>query len=215
MMPWSSLNYWKSGEWQVIMEKLNDLKKKKVLYCPSRANLFAALSAIPMEKVRVAIIGQDPYPNPGHATGIAFSIPSEVKEFPPTLVNFLKEYQDDLHYPAPRCGDLRRLCNNGVLLWNAIPSCLAGVPGSHRWTEWEYLTKEIVEKLNERNVVFLLLGRIARSLVCYTDNRSRVIETSHPSPLGVKHGFVGSRIFSRANAALVELGKEPIDWRLP
>jgi len=205
-----NLSYWRTGEWQVIMERLKD----ETQYNPPRTELFAALRLVHPESCRVAIIGQDPYPKRLHATGVAFSIPATcgVGEFPPTLVNIFKEYEDDLHYPAPKNGDLTPWCEQGVLLWNVYPSCATGKPGSHHWEEWTYLTKEIVERLDGQ-VVFVALGRVAQlhTVAC---TRSPVIHTSHPSPLGVSRGFSGSRIFTRTNALLSELGKEPINWRL-
>ena len=216
--PWPHLNFWNSGEWQVVEERLNDLDKQHVRYNPTRADLFRALWETPMDDVRVAIIGQDPYPQSRLATGVAFSIPSEIKEYPSSLVNIFTEYCNDLHYPYPSTGSLVEWCGRGVLLWNAVPSCFAGKPASQRWLEWEFLTKEIVEKLNEKGIVFIFLGSIAREFVKYTDDRSKVIEASHPSPLGVlakKTPFFGSRIFTTANTLLVEQGLEPIDWRLP
>jgi len=215
--PWPHLEYWNSGEWQVVEERLHDLEKQHIPYNPGRSRLFAALDAIKFDDVRVAIIGQDPYPQAKFATGVAFSIPTDLKEYPSSLVNIFTEYTNDLHYDYPKTGDLTPWCANGVVLWNAVPSCLAGRPASHRWLEWEFLTKEIVEKLNERGIVFILLGAIAREFKKYTDDRSAVIEASHPSPLGVlskKTPFFGSRIFTTANSKLVEQGLDPINWRI-
>lgn len=215
--PWPHLKYWNTGEWQVVEERLRDLEKQRIPYNPGRACLFAALDEVPFDDVRVAIIGQDPYPQSKFATGVAFSIPADLKEYPSSLVNIFTEYSNDLHYPYPSTGSLVEWCGRGVLLWNAIPSCLMGKPGSQRWSEWEFLTKEIVEKLNEKGIVFIFLGAIAREFKKYTDDRSKVIEASHPSPLGVlskRTPFFGSRIFTTANVALVEQGLEPIDWRL-
>lgn len=216
-MEWDDLDYWQSGEWQVIEEKLDDLDKEGVLYNPDRANLFAALDAIKFDRVKVAIIGQDPYPDSKYATGIAFSIPRKCKTFPPTLLNILNEYSEDLHYPFPRVGDLTPWCERGVLLWNSFPTCQSGRPASHRWLEWEYLTKEIVEKLNHTGVVFVLMGVLAQNYRKYIDDRSEVIETSHPSPLSNtkgKHPFSGSRLFTTINTKLNALGESPIDWKL-
>jgi uracil-DNA glycosylase len=216
--PWPQLNFWKSGEWQVVEERLHDLEKQRLPYNPGRDRLFAALDEVPFDDVRIAIIGQDPYPQSKFATGVAFSIPADLKEYPSSLVNIFTEYSNDLHYNYPTSGDLTEWCARGVLLWNAVPSCLTGKPASHRWLEWEFLTKEIVEKLNEKGIVFIFLGAIAREFKKYTDDRSKVIEASHPSPLGVlskRTPFFGSRIFTTANTLLVEQGLEPIDWRLP
>lgn len=205
------LEYWRTGEWQVIKERLKD----EAEYNPSSSLLFASLGAVHPDAIRVAILGQDPYPNAKHCTGVAFSIPRtlEEREWPPTLVNILKEYEDDLGYPAPKNGDLTKWCEQGVLLWNVYPSCRAGHPGSHRWNEWEYLTNEIINKLEKNRVIFVSLGRVATDFIKHLVDPYH-IRTSHPSPLGVRRGFSGSRIFTRVNVSLADLGHKPIDWRL-
>ena len=215
-MEWERLKYWNSGEFQVVEERLADLRKRRIVYNPSKGNLFAALKATPFDTVKVCLVGQDPYPKHEHATGIAFSIPPSVveKDWPPTLVNILKEYCSDLHYPMPVSGDLTKWAKQGVLLWNCIPSCEMGKAGSHDWYEWSLLTQEIVEKLDEQGpIVFAFLGYIAQEFAKYVQ-KSKVISTSHPSPLGARHGFTGSRLFSTINVELCALGKEAIDWRL-
>jgi len=207
---WNQLNFWRSGEWQVIQEKLDDLKKQGITYNPEKKNLFRALKETPYANVKAVIMGQDPYPNHNHATGIGFDVPTTTNPLPVTLQNIFKEYQDDLHLPEPISGSLIPWCRAGVLLWNAYPSCLAGKPGSHHWDEWTYLTKEIVEKLDETRIVFCFLGAKATMFSVYA-SRSPVVTTSHPSALGVKWGFKGSRIFRKINNLL----EVPIDWRLP
>lgn len=209
------LKFWKSGEWQVIRERLNDLDRRRPpdaqAYCPAASNLFRVLNELPPERVRVVIVGQDPYPNPKYATGVGFSIPADLgpDDYPPSLVNIFKEYQDDLGLPLPTSGDLSPWIDQGVLLWNAFPSVAVGKPGSHHWTEWEYLTKEILGKAKENGAVLVYLGRTAQAFAI--PGYERQLWTSHPSPLGAKKGFLGSRIFSRINAML----DEPINWRLP
>src|SRR5258708_3442374 len=180
---WGSLAYWRSGEWQLIRERLQD----EAEYNPPHHLMFAALRAVHPDAVRVAILGQDPFPGREHCTGIAFSTGKlYAGKLPPTLVNIFKEYQADLGYPAPKNGDLTKWCNQGVLLWNVYPTCATGRPGSHHWEEWSYLTKEIVEKLDGKGVVFVLLGSVARNYHrCIS--RSMVITTSHPSPLGARY----------------------------
>lgn len=207
------LKFFQSGEWQVIEERFNALEKAGKTINPERKNLFKALEATPYDKVRVVIIGQDPYPNPKHATGIAFDCPPDVLELPPTLRNIYHELQCDLGYLPPRSGQLLKWCSAGVLLLNAVPSCTAFQSASHRWVEWEYFTKEVVEKCDARNIPFVLLGNVARSYNKYIFS-SPVVETSHPSPLGANRGFFGSRIFSKVNQILVDRGEQPIDWRL-
>lgn len=215
------LDFFNSGEWQVIDERLKDLEKihRPVSdgYNPGRKMLFEALRSTPYEEVRVAIIGQDPYPDSRLATGLAFGVP-EGQQFPPTLRTIFKEYERDLHYPCPSSGDLKGWANNGVLLWNAVPSCGTGKSLSHDWTEWDYLTREIVTKLAKKGIVYALLGQVARrysNLINCTNNR--VVLTSHPSPRGSlssRTPFNSSRLFSTINAHLNDLALEPIEWRL-
>lgn len=218
--PWSDkLDFFKSGECQVCLEKLDDLDKARVSYNPARRDLFKSLSLTKFDEVRCVIVGQDPYPGSTFATGVAFSIPKEQKTFPPTLQNLLKEYHNDLGYPIPTSGNLEKWCAQGVLLWNAIPTCIAGKPLScYEWTEWQYLTKEIISKLSDRALVFVFLGGVAREYVGSVNQKvSKVIETSHPSPRGSLNSrtpFQGSRIFSRINALCCEQGLGQINWRL-
>ncbi len=216
---WGDLEFWNTGEWQVIEERLNDYDKAGTLYCPKRENLFKALDLVPFEKVRVMIVGQDPYPNPSMATGLAFDIPEKEENFPVTLQNIFREYSSDLHYDTPQKGSLKPWAAQGVLLWNAIPTCLKGQPLAHEsWVEWSPLTVEIIRQLNQRHIVFVFLGRVARTYVKYVDNNNEVIETSHPSPRGQLNStspFIGSRIFSKINEKLNDQGIEAIEWRLP
>ncbi len=217
MQTWPELSYWSTGEWQVVKERLNDLKKEKKLFNPSRELLFRALERVPLKDVRVVIVGQDPYPDPIHATGIAFSIPDGIKTFPVTLSNIFKEYQSDLHYDLPTGGNLSKWADQGVLLWNAIPSCLQQQSLSHNWEEWHLLTQEILEKVSKEKVVVVLMGGVARDFAKYVDEASVLIETSHPSPRGSLNSrtpFIGSRIFTTINDKLVGLGKQPINWKL-
>lgn len=222
MFTWEDMDFWQSGEWQVIQERLDDLDKeaKKLgtqVYNPKKEDLFAALDAVEFSKVRVCIVGQDPYPKSKHATGIAFSIPKGKGPFPPTLTTIFQEYQDDLHLPSPEHGDLTAWCKQGVLLWNSTPSCLVGQPGSHSdWTEWTYLTSEIIQRLNNDTCpVFVFIGSRARAYSRYVFD-SEVIEVGHPSPMGrfATTPFLGSRVFTKINDALCKIGDDPINWRL-
>lgn len=211
-----NLSYFDSGEWQVVEEKLNDLAKQNIRTCPARKDVFKALELVSPAGVRVVILGQDPYPSYLHATGIAFSTPSTIKDLPPTLKNIFKEYAADLHYPEPTSGDLRKWVEQGVLLWNVIPTCTAGKPGSHRWPEWEPLTLEILHQLSAETVVVVCMGNVAYSLASQIPHLS-LIHVSHPSPLGVSRGkvpFAGSRIFTTINCKLRDIGQRAIDWRL-
>jgi uracil-DNA glycosylase len=217
--PWK-LDYWQSGEWQVCNERLKDMEKSHIQFCPERRSLFESLRTLPLGEVQVAIIGQDPYPNPEFATGLAFSIPPDVApgRFPQTLRCIFKEYNADLGYDIPSSGELTRWAAQGVLLWNAIPSCRAGCSLSHDWEEYSYLSKEIVERLSARGIVFAFLGTVARRYLDYVDlTKNEVILTSHPSPRGSrasKTPFEGSRLFSTINDKLNSQGLSPINWRL-
>jgi uracil-DNA glycosylase len=216
---WYQMKFWESGEWQKIQEDLDALDTKKILYCPGYDRLFAALDATSFGEVKVAIIGQDPYPNIEHATGIAFDVPSSAKTVPATLGNIFTEYCADLHYPYPTSTSLVPWTKQGVLLWNAIPTCLVNNPGSHHgWTEWTWLTKEIVEVLDTKGVVLVFMGGIARSYVQYVKN-TKYLEYTHPSPRGqMKKGgyrFLGSRMFTTINDKLNELKLGSVYWKLP
>ena len=214
MNNWDDLRYWDTGEWQVVQEKL-----ETAAYNPAQENLFAALDATPFSCVKVVLMGQDPYPDPKYATGLSFSIPTSSPTIPPTLRIILQELEDDLHLPFPKNGNLEKWASQGVLLWNAIPSCETGKSMSHDWTEWSYLTQEVVTSLSAKgNIVFAFLGGVARRYSKYVDTvRNDLIETGHPSPRGnmaSKSPFTGSRIFSTINARLSARGFLPIDWEL-
>jgi uracil-DNA glycosylase len=222
MNTWEDLDYWKSGEWQWVQEKLDEFDRAGVLYNPPRHLLFKSMDACPFDTVRVAIIGQDPYPSRGHATGIAFSIPESESNFPPTLVNIMDELCSDLGVTFPSHGNLIDWCKQGVFLWNATPSCTTGLPSSHCWEEWAALTAEVVKRLSEKPIdVFVFMGRYAQTFSKHIVGNhtdvgtvcNNVICTSHPSPLGYLKGntpFKGSRVFSHINSYLTT----PIDWRL-
>src|SRR6266576_3335421 len=135
-MTWDELDYWNSGEWQVVQEKLDELDGQGQLICPQRQSIFAALDGLAFDNVRVAIIGQDPYTSLRFSTGVAFSIPKTERDYPPTLRNIFSEYCSDLHYPYPPNGSLEKWTQQGVLLWNAIPTCNVWESASHHWTEW-------------------------------------------------------------------------------
>lgn len=218
--PWPDLRWWDSGERQVVEEKIDELEASGHVCNPKKDLLYEALRTVREEDCRVCIVGQDPYPNPAFATGVAFSVPAGVKEdnFPSTLRIILQEYAADTHNVFPSCGELSRWISQGVLLWNAIPSVQSGAPLSNDWVEWDSLHSEIVARLSARGVVFALLGAVARDRTTgIEEKRNRVIVTGHPSRRGninSKVPFTGSRLFSTINAKLRELKKEPIDWCL-
>ena len=186
-------------------------------YLPAGPNVLRAFS-YPFEAVRVLIVGQDPYPTPGHAVGLSFSVAPEVRPVPRSLANIFTEYAADLGYPAPANGDLTPWAQRGVMLLNRVLTVRPGTPASHRGKGWEAVTECAIRALaaSEEPMVAILWGRDASTLKPMLDgSRCVAIESAHPSPLSASRGFFGSRPFSRANELLVEMGAEPVDWRLP
>ena len=184
-------------------------------FLPAAGNILAAFEQ-PLDSVRVLIVGQDPYPTPGHPVGLSFSVAPDVRPIPRSLANIFREYQDDLGLPAPASGSLAPWATRGVMLLNRVLTVRPGESGSHRGRGWEEFTGCAIAALAERDapLVAILWGRDARGLAPLLA-RHTVIESAHPSPLSASSGFFGSRPFSRANAALVAAGVDPIDWSLP
>jgi uracil-DNA glycosylase len=184
-------------------------------FLPAGERILAALEQ-PLEATRVLIVGQDPYPTPGHAIGLSFAVAPQVRPIPRSLTNIFREYQDDLGLPAPSNGDLTPWAAQGVLLLNRCLTVRPGAPASHRGRGWERITDAVIEALVARAqpLVAILWGRDAQSLAPRLGDVPR-IESPHPSPMSADRGFFGSRPFSRTNALLAERGSEPIDWRLP
>jgi uracil-DNA glycosylase len=184
-------------------------------YLPSGENVLRAFKQ-PFKDVRVLIVGQDPYPTPGHAVGLAFSVAPDVRPLPASLVNIFKEYSADLGLPRPSNGDLSPWAERGVLLLNRVLTVQPYKPGSHRGKGWEEVTDQAVRALAQRGspLVANLWGRDARSLAPLLEDVPR-IEAAHPSPYSADRGFFGSRPFSRSNRLLEQQGSEPIDWALP
>jgi uracil-DNA glycosylase len=185
-------------------------------YLPAGSNVLRAFQQ-PFESVRVLIMGQDPYPTPGHAVGLSFSVAPQVRPIPASLVNIFREYGQDLGLPAPATGDLSPWTERGVLLLNRALTTAPGKPGAHRGKGWEAVTAQAITALAQRGtpLVAILWGRDARDLKPLLGSAVPCIESAHPSPMSADRGFFGSRPFSRANDLLVEQGAEPIDWRLP
>ncbi len=170
----------------------------------------------PFDEVRVLIVGQDPYPTPGHPVGLSFSVAPSVRPVPRSLVNIFREYTADLGHPTPSNGDLTPWTERGVLLLNRVLSVQPGKPGSHRGKGWEAVTEQAIKALAARDtpLVAILWGRDARNLAPLLQGVP-LVESAHPSPMSADHGFFGSRPFSRANQLLTERGTEEIDWKLP
>lgn len=187
-------------------------------YLPSGANILRAFT-FPFQSVRVLIVGQDPYPTPGHAVGLSFSVAPDVSPVPRSLANIFTEYRADLGYPIPATGDLSPWSEQGVMLLNRVLTVSPGSPASHRGKGWEAVTECAIRALvaREKPLVAILWGRDASTLkpMLSTGTRCAVIESPHPSPLSASRGFFGSRPFSRSNELLNKLGADPIDWRLP
>ena len=186
-------------------------------YLPAGPNVLRAFT-FPFDRVRVLIVGQDPYPTPGHAVGLSFSVASDVRPLPRSLDNIFTEYGKDLSYPAPANGDLSPWAERGVMLLNRVLTVRPGTPASHRGKGWEAVTECAIRALvaREQPLVAVLWGRDASTLKpMLVGDGCKAIESPHPSPLSASRGFFGSRPFSRANELLEEMGAEPIDWRLP
>lgn len=185
-------------------------------YLPEGRNVLRAFSA-PFDGVRVLIVGQDPYPTPGHAVGLSFSVAPDVRPLPRSLANIFAEYRADLGHPEPSCGDLTPWAQRGVLLLNRVLTVAPGSPASHRGKGWEAVTECAIRALADRGqpMVAILWGRDAAGLKPMLGADAAVIESPHPSPLSASRGFFGSRPFSRANDLLTAMGAEPVDWRLP
>lgn len=187
-------------------------------YLPSGDNVLRAFKQ-PFADVRVLIVGQDPYPTPGHPVGLSFSVAPDVRRIPGSLLNIFKEYSQDLGYPRPANGDLTPWTEQGVLLLNRVLTVQPGKPGSHRGKGWEAVTEQAIRALAERHdhgspLVAILWGRDARNLAPLLRNVP-LIESAHPSPMVANGDFFGSRPFSRANQLLQEHGGKPVDWKLP
>ncbi|OBI47334.1 uracil-DNA glycosylase [Mycobacterium kyorinense] len=186
-------------------------------YLPAGQNVLRAFT-FPFDEVRVLIVGQDPYPTPGHAVGLSFSVAEQVRPLPRSLENIFAEYTKDLGHPAPSCGDLTPWAQRGVMLLNRVLTVQPGKAASHRGKGWEAVTECAIRALVNRHkpMVAILWGRDASTLKPMLAGQDCVaIESPHPSPLSASRGFFGSRPFSRANDLLTQMGAEPIDWRLP
>jgi uracil-DNA glycosylase len=184
-------------------------------YLPAGENVLRAFRA-PFDDVRVLIVGQDPYPTPGHPIGLSFAVERTVRPIPRSLQNIYRELRDDLGVTPPPHGDLTRWTEQGVLLLNRVLTVQAGVSGSHRGKGWEAVTETAIRALADRGgpLVAILWGRDAGTLRPMLGS-TPVIASAHPSPLSASSGFFGSRPFSRANELLVAGGGKPVDWALP
>lgn len=184
---------------------------------PKGAEYFRALDLTPLDRVKVVILGQDPYHGPGQAHGLCFSVQPGVR-IPPSLVNIYKELQSDLGISPAHHGFLEHWARQGVLLLNSVLTVEEARAASHQGRGWERFTDAVIRAVNDQcdGVVFMLWGSYAQKKASFVDrNRHLVLRAPHPSPLSAHNGFFGSRHFSQANDFLISRGRQPIDWKLP
>ncbi len=206
---------WESEGFKKFLNIVNEEYKTKDIF-PPKNYVFNALKLTPYSKVKVIIMGQDPYHGVGEAHGLSFSVQDGIK-IPPSLKNIYKELNDDLGIKAPNSGNLTKWAEQGVLLLNAVLTVEKDKPASHKDLGWERLTDYIIKEINlkEEPVVFILWGKFAKEKKKYITNPIHyVIESAHPSPFSASYGFFGSRPFSKTNTFLESKGIDPIDWDL-
>ncbi len=190
-----------------------EYSKGKIIY-PSKENYFKAFQLTPFEKVKVVILGQDPYHGPGQAHGLSFSVPAGVA-LPPSLQNIFKELQADLGFTKPSSGNLEEWAKQGVFLLNSVLTVEGGQAASHQKKGWELFTDVVIQKLSEHreNLVFLLWGSYAQKKAAFVDRKKHyVLESVHPSPLSAHRGFFGTKPFSKINNYLKENQVSEIKW---
>lgn len=204
---WAHLPFF-AGAYPTIAKRLRGVTD----VLPPAHQVFAALEACPPDATRVVILGQDPYPTPVHAHGLAFSVEPDVRPLPRSLTNIFKEMTDDLG-ACPPDGDLRFWARQGVLLLNTALTVPAGQAGGHARLGWTTLTQEVLEALNDAPRAYILWGRHAQGFAPrLTHPDALILHSAHPSPLSARRGFFGSRPFSRVNDWLIARGETPIDW---
>lgn len=221
-MEWNELGAWGNlidfpqEKWDALSEQVERAYESTEVY-PPREKLFAALNATPPEQVRVVILGQDPYHEPGQAHGLSFSVEPGVA-IPKSLGNIYKEMESDLGLEIPKTGCLLPWANHGVLLLNAVLTVEAHKAGSHRKLHWEQFTDQVIQATNSlpQPIAFVLWGNFAikKAPLIQTSAPRLVLTSAHPSPLSAYRGFFGSRPFSKINEFFVESGQEPMDWTL-
>jgi uracil-DNA glycosylase len=200
---------------QVVMALKHERAVGSTIYPPGNM-IFNAFDKTPFDKVKVVLLGQDPYHGAGQAHGLCFSVQDGIKP-PPSLVNIYKELKSDLGLPIPPNGNLTKWAEHGVLLLNSILTVRAGEPASHSKIGWESFTDAVIRKVSEhkKDVVFLLWGRFAQDKQVLIDaTRHHILKAAHPSPFSADKGFFGCRHFSKTNELLTKAGIEPVDWRL-
>lgn len=205
-------------QFAAVGQELKERRRRGEQILPEPKNVLRAFRQ-PFDEVRVLVIGQDPYPTPGHPIGMSFAVAADVRPLPRSLANIFKELEQDLGIAPSPHGDLTAWAQQGVLMLNRALTVTAGAPASHRGIGWEAITETAVKALVNRGtpLVSILWGAQARQLMPLLNSgtHTEVIASPHPSPLSASRGFFGSRPFSRANEALQRLGGAPVDWRLP
>ena len=200
---------------QIVMFLKHEKALGKTIY-PQGSQIFNAFDKTPFDKVRVVILGQDPYHGPGQAHGLCFSVQKDIKP-PPSLVNIYKEMNADLGIPIAQTGDLTPWAENGVLLLNAILTVRNGEPASHSKIGWETFTDAVIRTISNKKegVVFMLWGKFAQDKQVLIDGtQHHILKAAHPSPFSADKGFFGCKHFSKANELLIRQGKEPVNWQL-
>ena len=199
-----------------IAEHLKAEKALKTTIYPNGPFIFNAFSLTPYNKVKVVILGQDPYHNPNQAMGLSFSVPDGIKP-PPSLVNIFKELHKDIGMPIPNSGNLTHWAEQGVLLLNAVLTVRANEPASHAKIGWTKFTDDVIKLLSEKKIglVFILWGNFAQEKIKLIDSsKHKILKAAHPSPFSAYNGFFGSKPFSTTNEYLVKNNQDPIDWAL-
>jgi len=207
-------NYPKRNELGITVDNINKKRQVATIYPPKE--LVFKVFDLPLQDIKVVILGQDPYHNPGQACGLSFSVNDGVP-LPKSLINIYKELYDDLGITPAKTGNLEKWFKQGIFLLNSVLTVEEYSPASHSNVGWQDFTDYIIETISQKNnnVVFVLWGSYARSKKTLIDSsRHKIIESPHPSPLSAYRGFFGSKVFSRINSYLEEVGKKPIDFNL-
>lgn len=197
-----------------LMDYLNQAYEKETIF-PDKNEIFQAFQLTPYDRVKVVILGQDPYHGKGQAEGLAFSVKKGVK-IPPSLRNIFIELESDLQIDKPDHGSLVSWAKEGVLLLNTVLTVREGEANSHAGQGWKIFTDEVIKKLGQRKepAVFILWGNQAKEKEKFIASHHRIISSAHPSPLSARRGFFDSKPFSKANEYLEAMGNEPIDWKI-
>jgi uracil-DNA glycosylase len=212
----NSITFFKTEKYHDLELFVKNERNQGKSILPAEDDVFNALRYTPLNKVKVVILGQDPYPNKRHAHGLSFSIPKETQDIPKSLKNIIKELESDIGVKKTN-GNLLGWAEQGVMLLNTVLTVEEGLSNSHKNKGWEKLTKEVISVINttKDHVVFILWGGKAQKMKKWIDSvKHYILEAPHPSPLSSYRGFFGSQPFSKTNTYLKQHGKKPIDWKL-